>query len=260
MDQTEARHRARSIIAESRALAVLTGAGVSAESGVATFRGPGGLWRGRSALDLATPEAFRRDPAEVWEFYDARFTGLQGVAPNDGHRALAALEATRPRFWLLTQNVDGLHREAGSRNVIELHGTIRLARCSGCSRETPIEAALRGWIRGTVPVCEVCNAHLRPAVVWFGETLPPAALRKADEAIRACDTILVVGTSGFVQPAASFAFQVRDRGARVVEINPQETPISGIADISLRGPSGRELPSLLGEQERARLTPRTADD
>jgi NAD-dependent deacetylase len=259
MDQSEARRRARSIIAESRALAVLTGAGVSAESGVPTFRGAGGLWRGRSAVDLATPEAFRRHPADVWEFYEARFTGLHGVAPNDGHRALAALEATRARFWLLTQNVDGLHRDAGSRNVVELHGTIRLARCSYCSRETPIEAALRGWAPGVVPLCEVCHAHLRPAVVWFGETLPAAALREADEAIRVCDTILVVGTSGVVQPAASFAFHVRARGARVVEVNPEETPITSIADISLRGPSGRELPSLLGDEESARLSRSTGD-
>lgn len=260
MNAVEARRRARSIIAESRALAVLTGAGVSAESGVPTFRGAGGLWRGRNALELATPAAFRRDPAEVWEFYEARFSGLQRVAPNEGHRALAALEATRDRFWLLTQNVDGLHRDAGSRNVVELHGTIRVARCSSCSRETPLEAALRNWAPGGVPVCEVCRAELRPAVVWFGESLPAGALQEADEAIRGCDTILVVGTSGLVQPAASFAFRARHRGARVVEVNPQETPITEVADVSLRGPSGEELPALLGEKERAYLTPRTADD
>ena len=260
MNATEARRRAREIIAESSALAVLTGAGVSAESGVPTFRGAGGLWRGRNAWELATPEAFRRDPAEVWEFYVARLAGLRRVAPNEGHRALAALEATRDRFWLLTQNVDGLHRAAGSRNVIELHGTIRVARCSGCARETAMEAVLRDWSPGEVPSCGVCLARLRPAVVWFGESLPDGALRAADEAIRGCDTILVVGTSGIVQPAASFAFEARRRGARVVEVNPQETPISQLADVSLRGPSGFELPALLSEAESARLTPRTADD
>lgn len=260
MNETHARRRARSILAESSALAVLTGAGVSAESGVPTFRGAGGLWRGRNAWELATPEAFRRDPAEVWEFYVARLSGLRSVAPNDGHRALAALEATRDRFWLLTQNVDGLHRDAGSRNVIELHGTIRTARCSGCARETATEAVLRNWSAGGVPSCEVCLAGLRPAVVWFGENLPAGALRAADEAIRNCDTILVVGTSGVVQPAASFAFQARRRGARVVEVNPQETPISQVADVSLRGPAGTELPALLSEKESALLTPRTAGD
>lgn len=259
MNATEARRRAREIIAESSALAVLTGAGVSAESGVPTFRGAGGLWRGRNAWELATPEAFRRDPAEVWEFYEARLSGLRRVAPNEGHRALAALEATRDRFWLLTQNVDGLHRDAGSRNVFELHGTIRVARCSDCALETATEAALRDWSPGGIPRCEACLAHLRPAVVWFGESLPAAALRAADEAIRSCDTFLVVGTSGLVQPAASFAFQARRRGARVVEVNPQETPITQVADVSLRGPSGAELPALLGEEERTLLTPRTAD-
>lgn len=260
MKATEARGRARSILAESSALAVLTGAGVSAESGVPTFRGAGGLWRGRNAWELATPEAFRRDPAEVWAFYEARFSGLRNVAPNEGHRALAALEATRDRFWLLTQNVDGLHREAGSRNVIELHGTIRVTRCSGCARETATEAALRDWSPGSVPSCEACLAHLRPAVVWFGESLPAAALREAEVALGSCDTILVVGTSGLVQPAASFALQARGRGARVIEVNPQETPISQVADVSLRGPAGVELPALLGDEESAILTPRTADD
>lgn len=260
MTGAEQREHARWLVSESRAIAVLTGAGVSAESGVPTFRGAGGLWRGRSAMDLATPEAFRRDPSEVWEFYHARLMGLRDVAPNEGHRALAVLEASRERFWLLTQNVDGLHRQAGSANVIELHGTIRTARCSRCARSLPISEALRGWTPGAVPACETCSAPMRPDVVWFGETLPEPALRQAEEAITHCDLMLVAGTSGVVQPAAAFAFHARARGARVIEVNPEETPISAIADVSLRGPSAHELPELLGEQERARLNPHTEDD
>ena len=253
MTNSEVRERARDLISSARSVAVLTGAGISAESGVPTFRGAGGLWRGQSALSLATPEAFRRNPGEVWEFYQARFTGLGGVEPNDGHRALAALEAGRDRFWLLTQNVDGLHGDAGSRNVIELHGTIRVARCQACRRECGIESALHGWTPGDVPTCQACGDLLRPAVVWFGETLPIGALRAADEAIGSCDAILVVGTSGVVQPAASFAFSARHRGAKVIEINPEETPISEVADVVLRGPAAVELPFLLEPEERTRL-------
>jgi NAD-dependent deacetylase len=260
MAGTEQREYARKLVENARAIAVLTGAGVSAESGVPTFRGSGGLWRGRSALELATPEAFRRDPEEVWEFYHARLMGLRSVLPNDGHRALAALEATRERFWLLTQNVDGLHRQAGSVNVIELHGTIRTARCSRCARSLDMSNALAGWRPGAVPACPVCSAPLRPNVVWFGESLPESALRQADDAIAHCDLMLVAGTSGVVQPAASFAFQARGHGARVIEVNPEETPISAIADVELRGHSARELPQLLSEEERAWLSPHTADD
>ena len=259
MKGTKQHEYARQLVAGARSIAVLTGAGVSAESGIPTFRGDGGLWRGRSALDLATPEAFRRDPAEVWEFYHARLVGLNGVSPNEGHRALAALEATRDRFWLLTQNVDGLHRQAGSVNVIELHGTIRTARCSRCARSLPIQELIVEWEPGTVPTCSVCSAPLRPNVVWFGETLPEQALRQAEEAVTGCDLMLVAGTSGVVQPAASFAFSARSRGARVIEVNPEETPISAIADVALRGPSARELPELLGEAERAWLNPSIAD-
>ncbi|MGW8283509.1 MAG: SIR2 family NAD-dependent protein deacylase, partial [Gemmatimonadota bacterium] len=145
MSSSEARDRARELISTSRQIAVLTGAGISAESGVPTFRGAGGLWRGHDALSLATPEAFASNPGRVWEFYHDRYTGLRGTEPNDGHRALVALEAGCEAFWLLTQNVDGLHRVAGSRNPIELHGSIRFARCRECGHEEEIESALRGW-------------------------------------------------------------------------------------------------------------------
>jgi NAD-dependent deacetylase len=250
MTTPEVRDRARELVASSRSIAVLTGAGISAESGVPTFRGAGGLWRGHRAESLATPGAFARNPAEVWEFYEARVEGLRGIAPNAGHRALAALEARCEQLWLLTQNVDGLHRDAGSTNPIELHGTIRVARCHSCRRECDIETALSGWTPGNVPACAACGGLLRPAVVWFGETLPVQALQAADRAIRSCETMLVIGTSGVVQPAASFAFSARSRGAKVIEVNPEETPISGIAEVVLRGPAAVELPYLLPPDER----------
>jgi len=253
MTSPEARDQARELIASSRSIAVLTGAGVSAESGVPTFRGAGGLWRGHKAESLATPGAFARDPAEVWEFYHARVEGLRGIEPNAGHRALAALEARCERFWLLTQNVDGLHRDAGSRKPIELHGTIRNARCQSCRRECSIEAALAGWTAGDIPGCTACGGSLRPAVVWFGEALPVPALQAADQAIRSCDAMLVVGTSGVVQPAASFAYSASSRGATVIEVNPEETPISDISDVVLRGPAAVELPFLLPQEERESL-------
>lgn len=229
------------LLADAARVAVLTGAGVSAESGVPTFRGAGGFWRGRSALDLATPQAFARDPAGVWEFYRFRIAGLEGVRPNPGHRALVRLEEQRELFWLVTQNVDGLHRAAGSRNVVELHGSLARARCSRCeyrcaSRDLPPEG---------VPACPVCGAHLRPAVVWFGEMLPDRELALADEAVRECDLLLVIGTSGIVEPAASFARRAALRGAGVVEVNVEPTPLSRVADVTLLGPAGVVLPRLV---------------
>ncbi len=237
--------RARRLLAAADAVAVLTGAGVSAESGVPTFRDPGGLWRGRRPEELATPAAFRRDPAEVWAFYRWRIESLRGVRPNPGHVALARLEADRDRFWLLTQNVDGLHAAAGSARVAELHGTIRIARCTRCRGERDVESVLSGLAPDSVPACPACGGPVRPAVVWFGEPLPHRALAFAEEAVSECDLMLVVGTSGVVQPAASFAWAARSRGARVVEVNPDSTPISGIADVSLRGGSARLLPLLV---------------
>ena len=222
-------------------IAVLTGAGISAESGVPTFRGEGGFWRGRSAMDLATPGAFARDPEEVWEFYRYRIAGLSEVEPNAGHRALAALEPMCGSFWLITQNVDGLHRAAGSRRVIELHGTLARVRCRGCAFRCP-SADLP---ETPVPLCPDCGDLLRPAGVWFGETLPRRALEEADEAVRECQLMLVVGTSGVVEPAASFARWARSRGAGVIEVNLEPTPISSVADVTLLGPAGEVLPELV---------------
>ena len=243
MDATDEQRlrEAAQILSHATRVAVLTGAGISAESGVPTFRGEGGFWRGRSAMELATPEAFRRDPEGVWEFYRFRIAGLADVLPNDAHRALADLESRSDRFWLITQNVDGLHRAAGSQNVIELHGTLGSARCQACSYRCPSA----GLPDQPVPACPACGNRLRPAVVWFGESLPDEALARAEEAIGNCQVMLVVGTSGVVQPASSFARWARSRGARVVEVNLESTPISDVADVSLFGPAGVVLPRLV---------------
>ncbi len=222
-------------------VAVLTGAGISAESGVPTFRGEGGFWRGRSAMELATPEAFARDPTDVWEFYRYRIAGLAEVQPNDGHRALAALEPRYRKFWLVTQNVDGLHRAAGSRRVIELHGTLAETRCQSCA----YRCASVDLPADPLPLCPECDDLLRPDVVWFGEQLPSEALEGADEAVRECQVMLVVGTSGVVEPSASFARWARSRGAGIIEVNLEATPISDVADVTLLGPAGTMLPKLL---------------
>jgi NAD-dependent deacetylase len=238
--------RARLLLAGARRVAVLTGAGVSAESGVPTFRGEGGLWRGERAEDLATPGAFARDPVRVWEFYRWRVESLRDIHPNEGHRALARLEARCERFWLLTQNVDGLHQAAGSEAVVELHGSLRRARCSRCARSCPMEEALASASDGCgPPLCPDCGAPLRPDVVWFGEILPEAALRAVETALGSCDLMLVAGTSAVVQPAASFALRVRSRRVPLLEVNPEETPLTPLVDVHLDGTSARTLPALL---------------
>jgi NAD-dependent deacetylase len=233
---------AAGLVRTARNIAVLTGAGVSAESGVPTFRGAGGLWRGRRAEDLATPLAFRRDPEQVWDFYRWRMERLDGVEPNAGHFALAALGRWAERFWLITQNVDGLHTAAGSREVIELHGSLRTARCRTCPYRCPMLEASTS----PLPECPRCGDLLRPAVVWFGEALPEDALAAAGQAIAGCSLMLVVGTSGVVEPASSFAALARRRGARIVEINLEPTPISRAANVSIFGRSGEILPDLVG--------------
>ena len=223
-------------------VAVLTGAGVSAESGVPTFRqAQTGLWARYDPQELATPDAFRRQPQLVWDWYAWRRELVAGVAPNPGHYALAALERRVARLTLITQNVDSLHQRAGSRAVIELHGN--LARIK-CSREARVVAE---WAATAdrPPRCPACGALLRPDVVWFGEALPPEALDAAIAAAETADVFLTVGTSGLVQPAASLPLVALDHGAIVVEINPQSTPLTPRMSYSLRGPSGVVLPALL---------------
>jgi len=233
--------QARAWLEAASSVVVLTGAGISAESGVPTFRGQGGLWKKFRAEDLATPEAFTRDPRLVWEWYDSRRAALAQVAPNAGHRALAELEARKPRFTLVTQNVDGLHDRAGSRNVLKLHGDIWTLRCLRCGRERRDE---RTPLPELPPSCE-CGGMLRPGVVWFGEPLPVEAWERAQKATREAEVLLVVGTSATVYPAAGLIPLATSAGARVIECNVEETPFSSGLDRSLRGRAGELLPQLI---------------
>lgn len=227
----------------ARRICVLTGAGISAESGIPTFRSAGGLWREFRAEQLATPEAFRRDPKLVWEWYDWRRGLVLAAQPNAGHLALAEFEHRRPDgFTLVTQNVDGLHDRAGSRTVFKLHGDLWTLRCLGCGKETRDE---RVPLPELPPRCEGCGGTLRPGVVWFGEALPEAALNAAFQAASTCDVMLVVGTSSQVYPAAALGPLARQAGARLIEVNVEETPHSGLADVSLRGSAGTVLPGIL---------------
>jgi NAD-dependent deacetylase len=222
---------------------VLTGAGISAESGIPTFRGAGGLWREFRAEQLATPEAFRRDPKLVWEWYDWRRGLVLAAQPNAGHVALAEFERRRASgFTLVTQNVDGLHDRAGSRAVCKLHGDLWTLRCLECGAEAHDE---RVPLPELPPRCEGCGGMLRPGVVWFGEALPEAALYAAFQAASTCDVMLVVGTSSQVYPAAALGPLARQAGARVIEVNVEETAHSGLADVSLRGAAGTVLPGIL---------------
>jgi NAD-dependent protein deacetylase/lipoamidase len=233
---------ARERIAAARSLTVLTGAGISADSGVPTFRGTDGLWRNYRAEDLATPEAFERDPRLVWEWYNWRREVLATKKPNEAHLALAELEQRlADKMWLITQNVDGLHRQAGSHRLSEIHGNIWLVRCTGCgtvteNRRVPIPI---------LPTCQNCKALLRPHIVWFGESLDPTELRRCNYALLSCDFFLVIGTSGVVYPAAGFATVAKEAGATVAEINLDETPQSGLVDLSLRGRARDLVPLLL---------------
>jgi NAD-dependent deacetylase len=225
----------------ARRVVALTGSGISAESGVPTFRdAQTGLWARYDPQELATGEAFARDPDLVWSWYAWRRELVRKAGPNAGHFALAELERLVPRFALVTQNVDGLHGRAGSRNVVELHGNILRTRCSaeGLPFEPDGEAE-------RTPVCPNCGAPLRPDVVWFGEMLPEAEILAASEAARGCDLFLSVGTSGFVYPAAGLPRQARAAGAVVVEVNPDETPLTAYADYSLRISACEALPALV---------------
>lgn len=222
-------------------LAVLTGAGVSAESGLATFRGPQGMWEGLDPASLATPQAFQNDPLTVWRFYAWRRRQALAAEPNPAHVALAAWEsAATGRFQLVTQNVDGLHERAGSRGAIRLHGTLWRLRCSVDAHE---HDDFREELGPLPPRC-TCGAPLRPAVVWFGEPLPTAAIESAERAAREAALVLVAGTSSTVYPAAALPRIARAAGAYVVEINPEATALTSEVDLHLRGAAGRLVPEL----------------
>ena len=223
-------------------MVVLTGAGVSQESGLRTFRdAQTGLWAQYKPEDLASPEAFERDPKLVWDWYAWRREAIKGVRPNPGHYALVEMEKKIPDFTLITQNVDGLHRFAGNQNVLELHGNIQKVRCSECGMFTEI------WADDSesVPTCSNCGGLLRPDVVWFGEPLPRSELEMAVKASRACQVFFSIGTSGVVQPAASLAYAAKNNGAVVVEVNMEPTPLTPKVDFFLQGKSGEILPALV---------------
>lgn len=230
------------------AVAVLTGAGVSAGSGVPTFRGDGGLWRQHQAQDLATPQAFRRDPQLVWEFYDWRRQRIAACQPNPAHLALADMDALLPDFTLATQNVDGLHRQAGSSRLLYLHGDIWNLRCTQCdhheeNHQVPLDPL--------PPHCPRCGALLRPGVVWFGEMLDGMVLSQAARAFARADLALVVGTSALVYPAAQLPFDTLQRGGKVYEFNTERTPLSSHATAVFLGPSEQTLPAWWAEFRRS---------
>lgn len=239
-------------LGDSERLVVLTGAGVSRESGVPTFRGEEGLWRQYRAEELATWEAFDRDPALVWQWYDYRRQVVADAKPNPAHEAIARLEGAYDDFVLVTQNTDGLHERAGSEDPVELHGNIWRARCVKEQRifdlpDTPLTEI--------PPMCERCGALLRPDVVWFGEPLPARAYDASYEAASECDAMLVVGTSAVVRPAASLPLVAKHGGALVVEANTEYTAISALIDATILGRAGDTLPPLVDELLNLRKSP-----
>ncbi len=251
--------RARRLVASAERIVVLTGAGVSAESGVPTFRGEDGLWQSHRPEELATPQAFRRDPALVWSWYAWRRERVAECRPNEGHRALARLALLRDGVTLVTQNVDGLHTVAAEEEAEklgvgpepaipwELHGSVFRLRCSSC--EYREEHRVPEEPEPVEPLhCPECRGLLRPDVVWFGEMLPATALDGAFQAAREADLALAVGTSAMVHPAASVPLVTADAGGTVLEVNPDATPLSRVASLALRGPAGELLPELLSSE------------
>ena len=262
----------QAVLAAARRVVVFTGAGISAESGVPTFRGAGGLWQKYRPEQLATPDAFARDPALVWEWYRWRRGLVAQCAPNAAHRALAEWMRRRDGVTLVTQNVDDLHERAGTPELIKLHGSLFLDRCSRCSYATAgdrgtepersegeVGARSRKRSRPTagqgdgtdtpaagLPKCPDCAALLRPGVVWFGEMLPPEELAAAFGAAARADACLVIGTSGAVYPAAGIVHAAREAGATVIVVDPGDTEYDTLADIRLTGPAGELVPPLLG--------------
>jgi NAD-dependent deacetylase len=227
---------------KAASLTVLTGAGVSAESGIPTFRDKGGIWEKFDPTEVATYDAFIRNPKFVWEWYLERMRTFQKAAPNPAHRAIALLERRVPKFTLVTQNIDDLHRKAGSQNIVELHGNVWWTKCLDCGKREALKK-----IPEKAPVfCAHCEGLARPDIVWFGEMLDPEKLQRAAQACQV-ELFMIVGTSGEVWPAAGFAHEAKADGAFLIEINTQKSELSSIADISLFGKAGEVLGELLGE-------------
>ena len=241
---TEAAH----LVASAQIVAVSSGAGISKESGVPTFRdAQDGLWSQYSPEQLATPQAFRRDRDLVWSWYQYRTQMVTEVEPNLGHYAVASLEDSVPQVVVLTQNIDGLHARAGSTDIVEVHGRLGrykcFANCQGLPTIVDIETVAQDGQHA--PQCPHCTDYLRPDVTWYGEALPVGALERAISVAESCDVMLVVGTSGTVQPAASLPVVAKQHGATLIEINPVPSMLSSEMDIFLQGPSGEILPALL---------------
>jgi NAD-dependent protein deacetylase/lipoamidase len=240
----------RERLGRARHVVVFTGAGVSAESGIPTFRDAlTGLWERFDAEALATPQAFARDPALVWGWYEWRRMKAMRAEPNAAHRAIAALESLAPRVTVITQNVDDLHERAGSRRPVHLHGSLFAPRCFDCAEPAALPATSpdepEGGRRLAPPRCARCGGPIRPGVVWFGEALPEEALADAFEAAAACDVLFSVGTSSLVHPAAQVPVVAKRGGAMVVQVNPHETPLDAVADVNVRETAAAALPALL---------------
>lgn len=236
--------RAAEALAKARRVACLTGAGVSAESGIATFRDAlTGLWSKFDPMTLASQEGFAADPGLVWRWYMDRLSWVEEATPNPGHVALARLEVLTPTFTLITQNVDNLHEKAGSEDVLHIHGSLARFRCNRC--DAPYALSPEDRSAPEPPRCPACGGPVRPDVVWFGEMLPYDVLRASQQAARTCDVMLVVGTSGVVYPAAELPYTAKSAGAFVIDVNPDPSEISSMADVFLQGRSGEMVPRLM---------------
>ncbi len=240
------------VLKSAKSVAVLTGAGISAESGVPTFRGEEGLWKKFRAEELATVDAFMSNPELVWEWYMFRRKIINSVSPNPGHHALAEMEKLFDNFTLITQNVDGLHKKSGSENILELHGNILKNKCFDCGKPYTAEIDPEA---GEHPNCD-CGGKIRPDVVWFGEMLPPAAINGAFDAASRADLFFSVGTSALVHPAASMPVMAKRGGAYLVEVNLEPTPLTDIVDCSFQGKSGEILPQIVEKLKNEKVTRR----
>ena len=259
----ETLHQVRGAVRQAQGVMILTGAGVSADSGIPTFRAAGGLWDQYRPEELATPQAFRRDPRVVWRWYEWCRRDVLSCRPNRGHEAIAQLLLSRKDVTLVTQNVDGLHQRTFEKiansslvppakldrnldRTLELHGSIFRTRCSVCETvQQAYEPAEAGEV-DALPHCPDCGAMMRPDVVWFGESLDESVLERAFEAARAAEVCIVAGTSAVVQPAASIPLVARESGGTVIEVNPEKTPLTPLARWSLRGSNAEILPQILG--------------
>lgn len=238
----------RTLLATVQRMAAFTGAGISAESGVPTFRSVDGIWNKMRPEELASMEGFLKNPALVWEWYAHRKRLIADVQPNPGHRALAEMEMMVPDFVVITQNIDNLHRRAGSRRVHELHGNIERNYCMQCGRPSHDAAPAPAG----VPRCAACGGMVRPDVVWFGEMLPEDEWEASVRAAESASLFLSIGTSAVVYPAASLPTLARAHGAYLVEVNPEPTPLTERADEFLQGPAGQVLPMLAAAMREAR--------